>query len=357
MILTNRFNPDVRVLKEAKYLVNIGYNVEVLCWDRGELVQEGDEIIQGIKIKRFWIPSRAGSGFKQLPSYLKFLNMCKRYIKKNNYDFLHCHDLDGAIIGCLISNHKKDKMIFDMHEFYESGRLERVKKMVRIFINYIQNRSYKILYVNDTQIQNVKASNKSKLIYLPNYPEAYKFRNLEKVTSEKLRIVYTGHPRHFFPLKALMDASVNNNLVEIKINGYGPDYEKLKKIEPNYNNVKVTGKYSHDDIAKLYSETDLVYCVYNTGNVNNETALPTKFFEAIISEKPIIVNKKSYMADICTKYDIGYLVDPLKPESIATIISNILNDRNDLEEKRNNIGKIKNKYSWEKVVTNLNEAY
>jgi len=283
--------------------------------------------------------------------------MCKKYIKNNNYDFLHCHDLDGAIIGCLLSNPKKDKMIFDMHEFYESGRLERVKKMVRVLINYIQKRSYKTLYVNSTQIQNVKKAKQNKLIYLPNYPEAHKFRNLKEIASEKLRIVYTGHPRHFFSLKALMDAAVNNNLVEIKINGYGPDYEKLKEIEPNYSNVKVTGKYSHDDIARFYSETDLVYCVYNTGNVNNETALPTKFFEAIISGKPIIVNKKSYMADICTKYGIGYLVDPLKPESIATMIHKILNNKNDLEEKRNNIIKIKNKYSWEKVVTNLNEAY
>ena len=34
MILTNGFGPDVRVYKEAKYLVSKGFDVEILCWDR-----------------------------------------------------------------------------------------------------------------------------------------------------------------------------------------------------------------------------------------------------------------------------------------------------------------------------------
>ena len=34
MILTNGFDPDVRVYKEAKYLVEKNFEVTILCWDR-----------------------------------------------------------------------------------------------------------------------------------------------------------------------------------------------------------------------------------------------------------------------------------------------------------------------------------
>ena len=32
MILTNGFDPDVRVYKEAKYLVEKNFEVTILCW-------------------------------------------------------------------------------------------------------------------------------------------------------------------------------------------------------------------------------------------------------------------------------------------------------------------------------------
>ena len=45
MILTNGFNPDFRVLKEAVVLHNAGYDVEVICWDRkGEYIDRQEEL-------------------------------------------------------------------------------------------------------------------------------------------------------------------------------------------------------------------------------------------------------------------------------------------------------------------------
>ena len=34
MILTNSFDPDLRVYKEAQYIASKGYEVEILCCDR-----------------------------------------------------------------------------------------------------------------------------------------------------------------------------------------------------------------------------------------------------------------------------------------------------------------------------------
>jgi len=86
MILTNLFRPDVRVLREAKYLVQKGFEVEILCWDRkNELIDKPIEFIDKIKITRFYPKSEPGTGLRQLKSYIMFILQCKKHLKNNKF--------------------------------------------------------------------------------------------------------------------------------------------------------------------------------------------------------------------------------------------------------------------------------
>lgn len=98
MILTNEFNPDPRVYKEAVYFVARGFNVTILCWDRGISDLPEYEIKDGIEVIRFKIPSVYGSGFKQFGAFFKYILACRKYLKTHHCDYLHCNDLDGTII-------------------------------------------------------------------------------------------------------------------------------------------------------------------------------------------------------------------------------------------------------------------
>ena len=124
-----------------------------------------------------------------------------------------------------------------------------------------------------------------------------------------------------------------------------------------HKNIEFTGAFTHDKINEFYANADLVYIVYNKGNQNDETALPTKFFEAIISGVPVIVSKNSFMEKTVKKFDIGYSVDGTSIESVTQLLLEIENNRDILEQKRRNIEKIKNKFLWEDVVKNLDEIY
>ncbi|WP_406547903.1 hypothetical protein ACI7YV_17510 [Clostridium ljungdahlii] len=54
MILTNGFDPDPRVYKEAKSLTKLGHKITILCWDReGTYIDKPEENLDGIKIVRF----------------------------------------------------------------------------------------------------------------------------------------------------------------------------------------------------------------------------------------------------------------------------------------------------------------
>ncbi|KPU27364.1 hypothetical protein TR13x_04585 [Caloranaerobacter sp. TR13] len=358
MILTNSFHPDVRVYKEAKYLVSKGFDVEILCWDReNEYKNREIEEIEGIKIKRFFPYAKYGTGYKQIIPYIKFIKECKNYLKDKEYNYLHCHDLDGVIAGYFCM-HKNCKLIFDMHEFYEGqSRKQKIKFIIRRLVNLLQDKSHFIIYVNKIQMTTMKQENRNKLIYLPNYPESQNYIGCTKAQSDKLRIAYIGAVRQYNELKNLMDACNNIEGVEVAIHGTGGAYSKLKEIESNYNNANITGLYHFSQSVKLYSQADILYVVYDIKINNWKVSYPVKFFEAIITKTPIIVSRGSVLEEFLKENDIGFVVDGSNVEEIRELISYINNNRHLLNEKMRNIEKIQFHYIWEKVVKNLDEIF
>lgn len=358
MILTNRFDPDVRVYKEAKYLVSKGYDVEILCWDReNEYKNRELEELQGIKIKRFFPCAKYGTGYKQIISYIRFIKECKRYLKNKQYNYLHCHDLDGVIAG-YICRSKYCSLVFDMHEFYEGQCISKIKRhLIRYLVNYMQDRSDAIIYLNELQKDAIKIKNTEKLVYLPNYPEYENYSNCEKNQCSKLRISYIGVVRQYVELKNLFDACNSIDNISISVHGSGVAYEGLNSIKNNYKNVKVSGAYHFLDSSRLYSQTDVLYAIYPMNIMQNKESFPVKFFEAIITKTPIIVNKGSILEQFLKENDIGFAVDGSKIEEIRKLISYINDNRYLLNEKVKNLEKIRFKFSWEEVVVNLNGIY
>lgn len=359
MILTNGFFPDLRVYKEAKYLEKKGYNIEILCWDRdNRYLDKRIEYLNNIKIIRFNEKSQYGSGLKQIFQLMKFKNDCKKYLKSQdfNYDYMHCHDLDGMLVGFLLHKHG-DKIIFDMHEFYNTGSYSKIFFIVKPVLKYLQHMAYKIIHVNDKQIENISKEDRDKLVYLPNFPEQSKFESIEHKYSEDIRITYAGYVRHLIPLTNLIKAANGLEHIKVSIHGIGEIWNQIKDMEKKYKNVIVTGAFNHEEISEFYSESDLIYIVYNKGDKNDESALPTKFFEAIISDIPMIVSKNSLLEDTVKKYDIGFSVDGTDIEDIKNLILKIQKNPKLLNEKRENIKKIKNKFIWEEIVKNLDIIY
>lgn len=358
MIVTNRFDPDVRVYKEAKYLVSKGFDVEILCWDReAEYSDKGIEIIDGISIRRFFPFAKYGSGYKQIIPYIKFIKECRNYLKGKDYGYLHCHDLDGVITG-YFSKNINSKLIFDMHEFYEGqGSKQKIRYVVRRIVNYLQTKSDFIIYVNEQQKLRVRQTNINKLIFVPNYPDCDIFQGCEKAISKELRISYIGAVRQYNELKNLLDACIGINVVNISIHGAGTAYSKLKEIEAGYDNVKITGAYHFSQSAKLYSQTDILYVVYDMRMDNWRNAYPVKFFEAIITKTPVIVSKGSNLEKFIEDNDIGFAVDGSNIKKIRELIMRIVDNRYLLDEKIKTLDKIKFDYIWGNVVRNLNTIY
>lgn len=262
----------------------------------------------------------------------------------------------GCLHGYLL--HKKNaKLIFDMHEFYNSGSYAKIYFIVKRLINFLQNKCFKIIHVNDKQIEKISENNKEKLVYLPNYPERKKFEQVNHIESNDVRITYAGYVRHLVPMSNLVIAAKDMDNLSVSIHGSGQILEELQGLAKDTKNVEFTGAYSHEQISNFYANADVVYIVYNKGNNNDETALPTKFFEAIICGLPVIVSKGSLLEKKVKEYDIGFSVDGTDLEDVKALLTMLKDNKGILEEKRKNVERIQSKFVWEDVVKNLDDIY
>ena len=348
MILTNGFDPDVRVYKEAKYLVEKGFNVEILCWDRSCLyVDKPTDIVDGIKIKRFFLKSSYGSGLHQLFPFYRFVREVRKYLKNKTIDYLHCHDFDGLVVGSM--QHKKVSIIFDMHEIYTNYAYAKNKLFGMIFSHFVSKAKY-IIYVNDEQLKGIK--NNCKKIYLPNYPSKEYYIPSNKTKSKSIRVNYIGSVRDYDAIYAL--SKIKSNNIEFGIYGSGVKYETLKS-NINSDNVHFYGKYNGiNEIGDIYRKTDLLYCSYNPDVTNWKYAYPVKLYESIVTDTPIIVSKNTVSSDFVNENGIGISIDYCDSKSIEEAILKITKN---IDYYKKNLMKIKEFYSWDVISKNLLEIY
>lgn len=359
MILTNGFDPDVRVYKEAKYLVSKGFGVTILCWDR-DLSRQNPEIenVEGINVIRFKIESVYGTGAKQIKAFFKYIKACKEYLKNNSCYYIHCNDLDGAITGYLAGKSKAN-MVFDMHEFYEKGNSVK-RKIIRAIVIFLIKRSKAALYENNIYLEKEYKSVHDKLFPLRNYPDSGFIQALPKTKSDKFRIAYHGVVRDQIPeFTALFEAVKGMQDVMVDINGGGIDLKQLQEIAKQYTNVSVNGPYDGiNESSRLYSKTDLLFCAYNPFDSNYQgDAEVVKYYEAVSTGTPILVTDTIGLATKVKKYNFGITCNTRNADEIRNAINMIKNNIdlwNTIHESELNQAYM---YSWNKAVKILDNIY
>lgn len=359
MILTNGFNPDPRVFKEAKSLVENGHSVEILSWDReNRYIDRETEIIDGIKIKRFFIDSKYGSGTKQISAYISFCRQLRKYVAKREYACFHAHDIDGMLAAVIVD--RKKKIIWDMHEFFDGFNYGVLRKSIYHIISLICFRyADAIIYVIESQKKRYSKKAKKGTLQeiVMNCADQNVFDNFQRTESDKLRVSFIGTVREFDTIKLMMDTAEKFSDVNFYIHGSGVSYCDIKNISNGYRNTFLKGHFEFKYVKTLYENTDIIYSVYDSNMLNIKEAFPAKGFEAIITETPIITNKNTFFGDLVSKFDIGFVIDEKKKGDLEELFKVITQNKKILTEKSCNISKIKQDFLWEKQSQKLIEIY
>lgn len=363
--LSDLNNYEHRPRQEATFLKEMGYDVEVIILQR-KITGKGivKNTIGGIPVRHYLCKTenmekvlrdnKIIACFKPIIHFiwfLKFMIWLRKELKKEGDYNIWAHNIEMAFASCIVRSKKRSTLTFVMRELYEGQAVRKTKKLVIGAVSrFIQNRSDNLVYVVPYQKQATRSKNQSKLIYIPNYPQRSNYRDVAKTESAKLRINYIGCVRDEKSLKMLMDAAKDIEGIEVGIHGEGDAYPYLKSIEANYDNVSITGYYDYIvDTEKLFSDTDILYCAYDTSIFNWKIAYPIKLYEAIETNIPVLICRGMAPEEFVVKNDFGY-VFKYNVESLRKMLVYLCDNPASTEKKVLKMKAIDNPYIWENVV-------
>lgn len=364
MILTNGFDPDPRVYKEALSLTKLGHKVEIICWDR-ECKHSSTPVenLNNIKIVRFFGTAKYGSGYKQGIKFLQFKRFVYDYIKSNNFDAIHCHDFDGIYIGYSINNKLKLKLVYDEHDLFYMYFINRNGLLNKLIYKYIISKEAKMLKKVDTHIvvtpemKKVYGNKSKRLVVINNAPSHNIFTDITKTECDVIRVGYIGSIRYVNELKTLVDVSQRfKDKINVIISGGGVDLQELKEYCSQYNNVEITGGFTMDQLEVLYKNIDITYAFYPSDV--SAISMPNKFYESIITETPIIANKETEFGREVVHNLFGFGVSEENTvEELEKVICKLLSSTELYNNIKDNMKRNKYKYLWEANEEHLSEIY
>jgi hypothetical protein len=73
----------------------------------------------------------------------------------------------------------------------------------------------------------------------------------------------------------------------------------------------------------MHEDVDLIFAVYDRYDLNCQIAMPTKFYESILTKIPILVSSNTYVGDLVERLEIGKAVDGESVDALLETLSQI----------------------------------
>lgn len=363
IIRSNPVRPDSRVEKEAWSLMDAGYDVHILAWDRDADTGEREDVItvagKHIPITRIGYAATFGEGFKNIKSYLKFQFHMRKWLKENDFDIVHACDFDTAFFSFGIVRKKNEKFIFDIFDFLYG-------EPQTFFQHCVKSAQFRLIDSADATIicteerkKQIFGSKPKRLTVLHNTPFEeqrgdFKFQ-VEK--NNKIKIVYVGILQDYRLLKEIAEVIIESENLELYIGGFGKYEKYFQKMSKQHKNIKFYGRLTYNQTLALEKECDVMIAIYDPKIENHRYAAPNKFYESLMLGKPVVMVKNTGMSQVISENEIGVLINYTK-EDFLNGINWLIAHQSEWPMMSEKMKKIyRSKYSWKIMENRLLKLY
>lgn len=394
MILNSPFPADIRVSKEAGTLLKAGYKVFLLCNKNDG--QPNNEEFEGIQITRI-------SGLSKLFQVgiwdvinatffihpLFFIGIYK-FIKNNNIDILHVHDLPLSKTAIVLGRKFKIPVIVDFHENYpeaikvwfewKKNPIIRLKN--KIFFNYrrwvhyekkvTKQADHLIAVVEEMKNRLIEAHNvnASKITVITNseyknFKNGEIFKNVYEGIREEFIVAYTGNvgPHRGIDtvieaMQFLKDLPVHfaivgkiNNSVDTKL------HELINKFHLQ-DKIKLYGYQPYSKFLSFMSQAD-VNIIPHHSNQHTDNTIPHKIYQCMQVKRPLLVSSSNPIRRIVEETSSGIYFKAGDPHSLAEAIKKLYNNEGLRKKLSENGYKATQEgvYNWETTEKELLRLY
>jgi 1,2-diacylglycerol 3-alpha-glucosyltransferase len=378
MLLDNTFKPiDRRVYKEAKSLVNCGYDVTIVCKRDNDNILKEHEMIDGIRIRRYFTCNLGTSVLVE--KYLEaHFDLMRNLTEK--FDVYHCHDTETWPIGYILSKRDGAKFICDAHEYfpdylqkanyhdeikYETSKLLglnrgqyvqyadgviTVGEQIATMLQNQYNLSSEPLVIYNTRSTAESVAGKTSLL-----------RDEFSIDADKKILLHHGNIERSRGIENIIDALpyIKKEVILLIAGNCSKDYAQelyeyavQKGVEYKFRYI---GFLNPNKLLEYVASADVNVFFPITYTKNMEYCVPNKFFEYIFAETPFVIKNMPELVMLTEKYNIGYIADSIR--NIATKVDHLLSNEQEYIDKVNKLKKAQEDLCWEKQEEKLLAFY
>jgi len=372
MILANPYRPDLRVKREATTLVNNGYKVTILCWDR-QIEFAPREIMDGIHIERIQsIATRYGAGPKQIFHTPRFWNKAIHRGLELKPQIVHCHDLDTLYVGVELKRKLGCKLVYDAHEDYPALMSLYLPGFMIKMLNFLESRLIKqadeIFTASFAYAEKLSTQEKRNIIPIPNAQDLNLF---DAVTPEQiaamranlnlaendLAIGYIGGLSRNRQLIPMIQAAPQSPDIRFFLWGEGHQKNAVEAAVQNCRNVFYKGWLPPEQVPVAMQALDIIYYCLREDYPGALFNAPNTLGHAMAAGRPLLANKVGDLGQIINNAKCGILIDPVSSETIHAALQMLRDPK--VRQEMGSAGRIQAKaeFNWESISQTLLKVY
>ena len=371
MVVLNPFVHDARVLREAKSLVNEGYEITVIAL-HGEGLKK-NELKSGINIIRIFLHTKKWSRHPavQIIKYIEFLIKCMTKIIWIQPRILHCHDLNALPAGGFLKliTLGRIKLIYDSHELWsDPSQSSLLLSIGGYFEKYLIKLVDSIVMTSDGHADLFQKNfSCKKPLVVRNLPEKPSSSNPTNgfggltISKDSRIIVYVGSISPGRGIIPLLHAMVKLNpdiiLVLLGVGNFKNEISKLVTRLKLNGRVQILPPVEPDKVIYAISGADIGIAPFENTSLNYYYVMPNKVFEYLLAGLPVAVSNFPEMSRLVKEHQVGEVFNPENPDDIASAINKILNSREKYEALKQNVKKFSMNNHWDIEVKKLLDLY
>lgn len=365
ILRSNPIKPDPRVEKIARALVNCGYSVTALGWDRsGEL--PATEVVDCFSIVRLPLRNAYRKGLGNLGGMLRWQWALLGWLREHHaaFDILHACDFDTILPALFYQRWKGKRVVYDIFDFY-ADFLRRtplpLKRLIAALDRRAINAADAVILADDSRVEQIRGTQPKHLTILYNSPEEVPPENLGNYVPAQqgaLRVAYVGLLQVERGIFEMLEVFSKHPDWHLDLGGFGGEEEEIKNRIRQLPNVTFHGRLSYAQTLALNWRADVLFATYDPAIPNHRYSSPNKVFEAMMLAKPIITAAGTNADRVALEAGNGVVVQYGSVTDLETACVELANDplwRQALG--RAGRASYENKYSWDRMRQRLRDLY
>ena len=363
ILLAKSYDPDPRVRRTAKALIDAGHDVRVLAWDRSGR-RPRDEDDAGIPIRRIRVRSRASRGWTQAFFLLIVAIRLLPVVRRRRPDVLHAVNLPmlAVAIGLAPFVGGRPRIVYDAFEIHSLMGAHRYPDWLVAVIGVIERFLPRVADLVITPghdrrqyFQRLGVSSISIPNWIdppPSVPKRSAARKRLGIDADRFVVLYAGGIIGSRDLQPLIEHARHRPDDLVLIAGRGDAEDALAASAAGVPNVRMLGWVSQP--ADLLAASDVLYYALKPDHPYAPHAAPNNLYQAVAYAIPLVYRAQGEIAVVAAEHRIGRtFVDQATLESAL----DGLRDPTESAAVRDVLRTLQRRYRWSRAARLLVDAY